>query len=168
MMKDFSSLEVWFVTGSQFLYGEETLRTVASHSQEMVNELGKSPHIPVKLIFKPVLKTPDEIYERVHAKVPAVNRATVYRTLEFLLELGLVTTGRIKGNRVIYELVSSSPHHHLVCQRCDRVEQVDHELVAPLFAGIEQASGFKINTDHLMLFGLCAACRKVEADTLSE
>lgn len=62
-MKEFSSLEVWFVTGSQFLYGEETLKVVASHSQEIVNELSRSTHLPVKLIFKPVLKTPEEIYE---------------------------------------------------------------------------------------------------------
>ena len=62
-MKDFSSFEVWFVTGSQFLYGEETLKTVAGHSQEMVKELDRSQQVPVKLIFKPVLKTPEEIYE---------------------------------------------------------------------------------------------------------
>src|SRR6186713_2709182 len=62
-MNEFKSLEVWFVTGSQFLYGEETLKTVDSHSQEIVNQLGGSEQIPITLIFKPVLKTPDEIYE---------------------------------------------------------------------------------------------------------
>ena len=62
-MNEFKSLEVWFVTGSQFLYGEETLKTVDSHSQEIVNQLGRSEQIPITLIFKPVLKTPDEIYE---------------------------------------------------------------------------------------------------------
>ena len=62
-MKDFKRLEVWFVTGSQFLYGEETLKTVDSHSQEIVNQISRSSHIPITLIFKPVLKTPDEIYD---------------------------------------------------------------------------------------------------------
>lgn len=62
-MNEFKSLEVWFVTGSQFLYGEETLKTVDSHSLEIVNQLGRSEQIPITLIFKPVLKTPDEIYE---------------------------------------------------------------------------------------------------------
>ena len=53
--------EIWFVTGSQFLYGEETLQAVASHSQQIVRELDENPHIPVRLVFKPVLKTPEEI-----------------------------------------------------------------------------------------------------------
>lgn len=62
-MKDLKSLEVWFVTGSQFLYGEDTLKTVDAHSQEIVKQLSRSEQIPITLIFKPVLKTPDEIYE---------------------------------------------------------------------------------------------------------
>jgi len=53
--------EVWFVTGSQFLYGEETLQAVASHSQQIVMGLDANPQIPVRLVFKPVLKTPEEI-----------------------------------------------------------------------------------------------------------
>lgn len=61
-MIDLKDLEVWFVTGSQFLYGEETLNTVNQHSQEIVKELGVSPALPLKIIFKPVLKTPEEIF----------------------------------------------------------------------------------------------------------
>jgi L-arabinose isomerase len=56
------NLEAWFVTGSQSLYGEETLRQVASHSQEIARTLDGSESIPVKIIFKPVLKSPEEIY----------------------------------------------------------------------------------------------------------
>lgn len=62
MMIDLKKLEVWFVTGSQFLYGEETLKQVAVHSQQIVKALDGSPAIPVNVVFKPVLKTPDEIY----------------------------------------------------------------------------------------------------------
>jgi L-arabinose isomerase len=61
-MIDLKKLEVWFVTGSQFLYGEETLKQVAAHSQQIVKELDSSSIIPVKVVFKPVLKTPEEIY----------------------------------------------------------------------------------------------------------
>jgi len=62
-MLDLKKLEVWFVTGSQFLYGEETLNQVAVNSQLIVNELNSSRKIPTKVIFKPVLKTPEEIYQ---------------------------------------------------------------------------------------------------------
>ncbi|MEX2233642.1 MAG: L-arabinose isomerase [Cyclobacteriaceae bacterium] len=61
-MTDLKRSEVWFVTGSQFLYGEETLWAVEEHSQQIVKELGASSCIPVRLVFKPVLKTPEEIY----------------------------------------------------------------------------------------------------------
>ena len=61
-MTNLKKLEVWFVTGSQFLYGEETLNQVAAHSEEIARELNGASAIPVKVIFKPVLKTPEEIY----------------------------------------------------------------------------------------------------------
>ena len=61
-MINLKTLEVWFVTGSQNLYGEETLKQVATHSQQIVKELDASPLIPLQVIFKPVLKTPEEIF----------------------------------------------------------------------------------------------------------
>ncbi len=62
-MIDLKSLEVWFVTGSQHLYGEETLKKVAEHSQQIVKELDASSSIPVKVVFKPVVKSAEEIYQ---------------------------------------------------------------------------------------------------------
>ena len=61
-MIDLKKLQVWFITGSQHLYGEETLKQVAADSQQIVNALGKSSKIPVQVVFKPVVKTPDEIF----------------------------------------------------------------------------------------------------------
>src|SRR5688572_16980615 len=61
-MINLKTLEVWFVTGSQNLYGEETLNQVAAHSEQIVKELDASPLIPLQVIFKPVLKTPEEIF----------------------------------------------------------------------------------------------------------
>jgi L-arabinose isomerase len=62
-MINLKNLEVWFVTGSQFLYGEETLKQVAAHSQQIAKELNTGDKLPVTVVFKPVLKTPDEIYQ---------------------------------------------------------------------------------------------------------
>ena len=62
-MIDFKTFEVWFVTGSQHLYGEATLRKVAEHSQEMALSLTQSGKLPVKVLFKPVVTTPDAITE---------------------------------------------------------------------------------------------------------
>ncbi len=61
-MIDLKQNEVWFITGSQHLYGEETLKQVDEHSKIIAEALNKSSKIPVTVVFKPVLKTPEEIY----------------------------------------------------------------------------------------------------------
>lgn len=62
-MLNLKQFEVWFVTGSQRLYGEETLRQVDEHSKIIADSFNNSPQIPVKVVFKPVVKTPDEILQ---------------------------------------------------------------------------------------------------------
>ena len=63
MNMNLKSLEVWFVTGSQHLYGPETLKKVAEHSQEIAKALDTVAAIPAKIVFKPVLVTPDAVTE---------------------------------------------------------------------------------------------------------
>lgn len=60
-MIDIAQKEIWFVVGSQELYGEETLRKVAEHSQKIAKGLDASSHIPVKIVYKDVVKTPNQI-----------------------------------------------------------------------------------------------------------
>jgi len=62
-MIDLHQFEVWFVTGSQQLYGPETLEQVATHSQTIAQALAGSDKIPVKVLYKPVLTTPEAIHE---------------------------------------------------------------------------------------------------------
>jgi L-arabinose isomerase len=62
-MINLSNFDVWFVTGSQHLYGEEVLQTVAEHSKTIAHALDASDKIAVRVVFKPVVKTPDEIFK---------------------------------------------------------------------------------------------------------
>jgi L-arabinose isomerase len=62
-MIDLKQYEVWFVTGSQHLYGPQILETVAEHSCEIAAALGASAHMPVNVVFKPILTTPEAIKE---------------------------------------------------------------------------------------------------------
>lgn len=62
-MIDLKTFEVWFITGSQHLYGEETLKLVAEHSQQIAAGIDGASQIPVRVVYKPVVKTTDEIYE---------------------------------------------------------------------------------------------------------
>jgi L-arabinose isomerase len=61
-MINLKNFEVWFVTGSQSLYGEETLKQVAEHSQQIAKAFDSSAQIPVRIVFKPTVKSPEEIY----------------------------------------------------------------------------------------------------------
>jgi L-arabinose isomerase len=60
-MIDLTKYEVWFITGSQHLYGPETLDQVAANSQKIATTLSDSADIPVKVVFKPILTTPQAI-----------------------------------------------------------------------------------------------------------
>ena len=62
-MINLKELEVWFVTGSQHLYGEETLKQVAAHSETIAASFNNNAMVPVKVVFKPTVKTPEEIYQ---------------------------------------------------------------------------------------------------------
>jgi L-arabinose isomerase len=62
-MIELEKYEVWFVTGSQHLYGPKTLETVADHSRQIAGFLNDSAQVPVKVVFKPVLTTPEAIQE---------------------------------------------------------------------------------------------------------
>lgn len=63
MSPDLKEFEVWFITGSQSLYGSETLRTVEAHSEQIAKELDASSDVPVRIVFRQVLTTPEEIYQ---------------------------------------------------------------------------------------------------------
>ncbi|MEO6150282.1 MAG: L-arabinose isomerase [Mucilaginibacter sp.] len=66
-MIDLKTFEVWFITGSQHLYGEETLNKVAEHSQEIAAGLDSTGEIPVCIVYKPTVKTPEEIFTTLQA-----------------------------------------------------------------------------------------------------
>lgn len=71
-MIDIRNLEVWFLTGSQHLYGAETLRQAAAHAEEIVRHLDQSDQIAVRVVFKPIVTTSDEIY----ATIAEANHST--------------------------------------------------------------------------------------------
>ncbi|MEO5951639.1 MAG: Fur family transcriptional regulator [Chloroflexia bacterium] len=107
---------------------------------------------------------PDVIFELVQKKSSAVNRATLYRNLDFLCEQRLVAVADI-GGRKTYEIVGVDPHHHLVCRQCERVKQIPHEALQGIFREIGRDQSFTIDMEHLIMFGLCDECRDAQAKT---
>lgn len=102
--------------------------------------------------------TAEEIGDRVVTAAPAVNRSTVYRTLERFRDLGLISETDLGGGVRQYQLLDDDRHHHLICHECRHMIEFDDALLDPIRDRIFKEYGFKVGIDHLALFGLCAQC----------
>jgi len=103
--------------------------------------------------------TATEIYERVQSTAPAVNRATVYRTLDFFRDLRLIVASDI-GGKTVYEIAEPVPHHHLVCRRCGQVEALADHHFRELFDHLMSEHNFEAELDHMTIPGICDDCRR--------
>jgi Fur family ferric uptake transcriptional regulator len=107
--------------------------------------------------------TPEQVCEHVQRRDADVSLATVYRTLELLEELGLVTHAHLEHGAPTYHSVRSREHLHLVCRSCGRVQEADARHGHALAAALEAERGFLTDVRHLALHGLCADCAAGEA-----
>jgi Fur family ferric uptake transcriptional regulator len=109
--------------------------------------------------------TAEEVFERVGPLAPAVNRSTVYRTLELFRDLGLISETDLGGGVRQYEILDDQRHHHLICRKCGHMIELDDDLVAPMRNEVQHRYGFEMTIDHLALFGLCPLCREAATHT---
>ena len=101
----------------------------------------------------------EEIYAQVLAKYPYANISTIYRTLELLKELGLVTEITLGDGCVRYHPSEKGHHHHLVCQKCGKTIDLPEAELISLEGALSRDYKFKANLRHLAIFGLCADCQ---------
>lgn len=104
----------------------------------------------------------EEIYEQLHARYPYSNISTVYRTLELLKELKLVTEADFGEGRVRYHVAEKGHHHHLVCRRCGKIVDLDESVLSPLKDTLLRNYGFEADLRHLAIPGECSDCGKKE------
>ena len=102
--------------------------------------------------------TPDQVYARVHARNPAISRATIYRTLDFLCEMRLVVAMQWAG-QAYYEIAGEQPHHHVICRICGGIEELAPGLIDSFVEAVARKQRFAIDMDHIALSGLCEQCR---------
>jgi Fur family ferric uptake transcriptional regulator len=102
--------------------------------------------------------TPEQVHAEVAKTAAGVNITTVYRTLELLESLGLVTHAHLSHGAPTYHAVGEQQHVHLVCHNCGHVDEVSSELLAPLARQLEGQHQFLVDIGHVALFGLCGAC----------
>ncbi|MEN8242712.1 MAG: transcriptional repressor [Chloroflexota bacterium] len=104
--------------------------------------------------------SPAEVHQRLKERLPSLNLSTVYRSLDYLVAHELITVADMGTGSPVYERLSETPHHHLVCLNCSEILKLEHEMVAPFFESLKQHKNFTIQTNHLVLYGLCSHCRE--------
>jgi len=102
----------------------------------------------------------EEIYEQLHSRYPYSNISTVYRTLELLKELNLVTETDFGDGRVRYHVAEKGHHHHLVCRRCGKTTDLDESALYLLKDALLRDYGFVADLRHLAISGECSKCRR--------
>ena len=107
--------------------------------------------------------TADQVHEAVARRDPGVSRATVYRALESLARIGVITKACHPGKAVRYDS-RTDIHHHLVCLRCDDVIDITDTGLDALEVPDTSRLGFEISDFRVQLRGICRRCRELEEE----
>jgi Fur family ferric uptake transcriptional regulator len=110
----------------------------------------------------------EEVYDRVILHQRDVDLSTVYRTLETLHDLDIVSHTDLGHGRTEYEIVGEQPHHHLVCQQCEDMIELDDAYLAPVVESIRQDFEFDLTSSHFAIFGICRACRGKQHQAMAD
>lgn len=102
--------------------------------------------------------TAEEIHAHARKQYPFLNLSTVYRTLDVLKEVGLVAETDLGSGRRQFELLGAGEHHHLVCEQCGQIIQIDGAILQPLRGQLAAQHGFEARLDHFAIFGVCREC----------
>lgn len=111
--------------------------------------------------------TTEEIYDLVKSEYPEIGLATVYRTIQLLLDLNLIDKINLDDGFVRYEIaedldsVSGHHHHHLICTECGNVYSFEDDLLENLEKTIKNSLGFEVVDHEVKFYGCCKNCKKV-------
>ena len=134
--------------------------------RRLCRERGERCTVQRRVVLETVLDldnhpTADQIFEAVEPRLPGIARTTVYRSLEHLADMGVITKACHPGRVARYD-PRLELHHHLVCLRCNEFIDFEHaglnELTIPDTSGF----GFEVNDYRVQLRGICKSCREKE------
>ncbi len=101
----------------------------------------------------------DEIFALIQKRTRSVNLATVYRTLDLLVEQGLASQIDLGEGRVIYATHQHGTHIHLVCRQCGQVLDADQEMLSAFNHRLQSDYQFAADLQHISVLGLCSQCQ---------
>ena len=102
----------------------------------------------------------DEVFALIRRRTQSVNIATVYRTLDLLVEQGLASRIDLGEGRVIYATQQHGPHIHLVCRQCGQTIDADRTLLSSLTHQLQSEYQFAADLQHISVLCLCADCQE--------
>ncbi|HSB67488.1 MAG TPA: Fur family transcriptional regulator [Anaerolineales bacterium] len=101
----------------------------------------------------------EEVFRQIQHRTRAINIATVYRTLDLLVEQGLASRIDLGEGRVIYATNQHGPHIHLVCRQCGSVTDANQDLLSSLTGKLQSRYQFAADLQHISILGLCCDCQ---------
>ena len=109
--------------------------------------------------------TAEEIYDLAKVNSPEIGLATIYRTVQVLLELHVIEKVTFDDGFARYELNgeetgSGHRHHHAICTQCGKVYSLETDLLDTLEKQVFKSLGFEVTDHEVKLYGLCSACRR--------
>jgi Fur family transcriptional regulator, ferric uptake regulator len=104
--------------------------------------------------------TPEDVHAWVHDRAEGVNISTVYRTLELLEGIGLVTHAHLSHGAPTYSAADGPQHAHLVCHSCGTISELEPEHLGTLVESVRQRTGFVTDIGHLTISGACRRCSR--------
>jgi Fur family transcriptional regulator, ferric uptake regulator len=151
----------------RFPWQQKPVIQVETH-RTLIDELSRQGYrmTPQRMMIIEAIENSDkhisaeDIYAQVVAKYPNVNVSTVYRTLELLEQLGLVTKTEMGVGRIMYHPLEKGHHHHLVCRSCGKVLDLDESALTPLKESLLRDYQFTADLRHLGILGLCTNCKQ--------
>ncbi len=110
--------------------------------------------------------TTDDLWQELRQAEPKMGRATVFRAVEKLVDMGLLNRIEFADGTHHYRVCDGTHHHHLTCTQCHRVVEVDACLPREQLSAISKQTNFEIEGHSLALFGRCETCRSQPQSSL--
>jgi Fur family ferric uptake transcriptional regulator len=106
--------------------------------------------------------TSAELLSLVQQRDPSIGRASVFRTLDLMIKLGIICTSLQGGSTVHYLLMPGGHHHHIVCTMCNRLIEFADCRLESLIQAVQEQYGVRVDGHLLELYGVCRDCRVLE------
>jgi Fur family ferric uptake transcriptional regulator len=101
----------------------------------------------------------EEIHLELGKQTQAINRATVYRTMDLLWGEGFACRNDLSEGKIVYATFKHGQHIHLVCRHCNHIIDANPKILGPLGDELRSKYNFKANLQHISIFGVCAECQ---------